>query len=93
MLAVEGREEVVGDFVDTCRRRRGMTSELHTRNHPASGGRRGPPGMDEAGGRAAGETAADERERLMDEELDDTFPASDPPSWTMGGSIVSTLRH
>jgi hypothetical protein len=39
------------------------------------------------------ETATEERERLMDEELDDTFPASDPPSWTMGGSIVSTLRH
>ncbi len=34
-----------------------------------------------------------ECERLLDEELDDTFPASDPPSWTMGGSHVSTLRH
>jgi hypothetical protein len=35
----------------------------------------------------------DECERLLDDELIDTFPASDPPSWTMGGSLVSTLRH
>lgn len=34
-----------------------------------------------------------ERERLLDDELDDTFPASDPPSWTLGGSHVSRLRH
>ena len=33
-----------------------------------------------------------ECERLLDKELTDTFPASDPPSWTMGGSHVSTLR-
>jgi hypothetical protein len=35
----------------------------------------------------------DECERLLDKELTDTFPASDPPSWTLGGSVVSTLRH
>lgn len=70
-----------------------MTSESHTRNDPASDARRGRPVMDGAGARAARETPAEECERLMDEELDDTFPASDPPSWTMGGSVVSTLRH
>jgi hypothetical protein len=31
--------------------------------------------------------------RLLDEEPDDTLPASDPPSWTMDGSVVSRLRH
>jgi hypothetical protein len=32
------------------------------------------------------------RERMIDTELDGTFPASDPPSWTMGGSLVSQYR-
>jgi len=71
-----------------------MTSDPHTRNHPT--GRRHPrglPDMDGARARAARETSAEQRERLLDEELDDTFPASDPPSWTMGGSVVSSLRH
>ena len=70
-----------------------MTSDLHTRNHPAGGGRRSRPQMDNPGVRVARETPAEERERLLDEELDDTFPASDPPSWTLGGSVVSRLRH
>ncbi|HLI19031.1 MAG TPA: hypothetical protein VKV22_12270 [Rhodanobacteraceae bacterium] len=39
------------------------------------------------------ESAKEECERLLDKELIETFPASDPPSWTMGGSHVSTLRH
>lgn len=70
-----------------------MTSDPHTQNHPT--GReypRSPPEVDGAGA-PAGETAAEECERLVDEELDDTFPASDSPSWTMGGSVVGTLRH
>lgn len=71
-----------------------MTSDPHTRNHPTDRQRpRARPEMDGADARTARETPAEECERLMDEELDDTFPASDPPSWTMGGSVVSTLRH
>ena len=71
-----------------------MMSDPHTRNHSTSGEhRRVPPREDLVRARARREKADEERERLLDEELDDTFPASDPPSWTMGGSIVSTWRH
>ncbi len=31
----------------------------------------------------------EECERMIDAELDGTFPASDTPSWTMAGSVVS----
>lgn len=69
-------------------------SEPHTRGHPTSGERRRiPPQAERDLAQAAGQPSIEERERLLDEELDDTFPASDPPSWTMGGSVVGTLRH
>ena len=32
----------------------------------------------------AAETAKAKRERRIDAVLDDSFPASDPPSWTLG---------
>jgi len=42
--------------------------------------------------KAVASTIIDECEKMIDMELDGTFPASDPPSWTMGGSVVSK-RH
>lgn len=69
-----------------------MASDPQNQKRPTGRERSGRPEIDSAGAHAR-ETAAEECERLMDEELDDTFPASDPPSWTMGGSVVSTLRH
>lgn len=42
---------------------------------------------------ANGDPASEECERLVDSELVGTFPASDAPSWTLGGSHVSTLRR
>lgn len=33
--------------------------------------------------------ATDKCEHIIDRQLDATFPASDPPSWTLGASLVS----
>jgi hypothetical protein len=87
-------EEAAGFFCRPLATEDSMTSDPHTQDHP-TGRERTPewPGIDGAATQAARESPAEERERLLDEELDDTFPASDPPSWTMGGSVVSTLRH
>ncbi|HEX5489382.1 MAG TPA: hypothetical protein VFX04_09605 [Rhodanobacteraceae bacterium] len=71
-----------------------MRSDPHIPNRTAgneSGNR--PPRTPQPETQSGRDTSAEERERLLDEELTDTFPASDPPSWTMGGSVVSTRRH
>lgn len=42
---------------------------------------------------AARKEKARDYENMIDEELAGTFPASDPPSWTLGGSILGAHAH
>lgn len=67
-----------------------MSQSTHPRPPETNPPAKPPPDKPQAGSRGSSE---EERERLLDKELTETFPASDPPSWTMGGSHVSTLRH
>lgn len=43
--------------------------------------------------RTARREKARDYETMIDEELAGTFPASDPPSWTLGGSILGAHVH
>ena len=67
-----------------------MSHAHPAKHHPGS---TEPEAAQKASRAAKCDASRKERERLLDDELDDTFPASDPPSWTMGGSHVSRLRH
>ena len=66
-------------------------SHAHLAKHHA--GSPDPEAAAKASRAAKREASRKKRERLLDDALDDTFPASDPPSWTLGGSHVSRLRH
>lgn len=71
-----------------------MRSDPHTQNHSGRGeSAPGPPAIEGAGAEVARNLTTEERERLLDEVLEGTFPASDPPSWTMGAAVVSRPRH
>lgn len=67
-----------------------MSQSTHPRPPETNRPAKPPHDKPQAGSRDPSE---EECERLLDRELTGTFPASDPPSWTMGGSHVSTLRH
>ncbi|WP_426661391.1 hypothetical protein [Rhodanobacter aciditrophus] len=48
------------------------------------------PAADRAARNGVTRKEREEREQRIDEELDESFPASDPPSWVQG---TSPVRH
>lgn len=65
---------------------------LHTSVVPVGNGGT-PTGKPSApASKPARKRSVEECERLIDDELAGSFPASDPPSWTLGGSIASQRR-
>jgi len=57
----------------------------HTGSHPQNS-----PSPSE---KVANQNNIEECERRIDAELAASMPASDAPSWTLGGSLISKRRH
>lgn len=51
------------------------------------------PPADKVTGKRSDEQFIAERERRIDAELSASMPASDPPSWTLGGSCIGQRRR
>ena len=49
--------------------------------------------MDESTQKAHDRTAGEMSESEIDDNLEETFPASDPPSWTLGSNHHSDLKQ
>lgn len=67
----------------------------YLQSHIVPSDARGAPGhaAHERGNQPSSKQFIEDRERCIDEELSASMPASDPPSWTLGGSAISKRRH
>lgn len=66
---------------------------LHSFALPPGAGGTPPAKAPEPAKKLARERSAEECERLIDDELATSMPASDAPSWTLGGSLASRRHH
>lgn len=83
-------------FASTVQYRRGfivayLPYKRHLRSFalPTGTGGTPPPKPPASSVKPARTPSPEDCERMIDDELAGSFPASDPPSWTLGGSIAS----